>query len=253
MQNRKSFTCGKLVALLALSLIAVPIFITACGTDKKAVEAKAPTTPDEYDPQINTADFTTKIDNRYLPLTPGKTYMYEGIKDGETEINEVRILTETRQVMGVTCVVVNDRVSVNGELIEETFDWYAQHKNGDVWYFGEDSKEYENGEAISTQGSWEAGKDGAKPGIIMKADPRVGESWRQEYLMGVAQDMGEVIRLNESVTVKAGNYQGCVRTKDWTPLEPDITENKLYCPEIGVVKTEMTEGGSDRSELVNLQ
>jgi len=248
------FTRKNMVGII--SLFVITLFVAGgCGgtTDGKTEKTQSVNTGADYNPQISSANFVNKNDNRYFPLTPGKTYIYEGKKDGETEINEVKILTETRQIMGVTCVVVNDKVTVNGELVEETYDWYAQHKNGDVWYFGEDSKEYENGVVKSTKGSWEAGKDGAKPGIIMKADPKAGESWRQEYYKGEAEDMGEVIAVGESVTVKAGSYQGCVRTKDWTPLEPRVAENKLYCPEVGVVKTEMVEGGTDRTELTRTQ
>ncbi|MBI5870936.1 MAG: hypothetical protein HZB44_08310 [Actinobacteria bacterium] len=237
-----------------ISILAVIMLLVAgCGGTAEVKTATSPSTTaqGDYNPQIDPASFVSTVDNQYFPLTPGKTYSYEGEKDGETEINEVRVLTDTRQVMGVTCVVVNDRVSVNGEVVEETQDWFAQDRNGDVWYFGEDSKDFEDGKLKSTKGSWEAGKDGAQPGIIMKATPKAGDSWRQEYYKGVAEDMGEVLAVGEAVKVKAGSYQGCVRTKDWSPLEPKVAENKLYCPGVGVVKTEMVEGGSDSTELVS--
>ena len=130
-----------------------------------------------YAPHIEPADFTTKIDNEYFPLKPGTTFVYEGA----AERGEMTVTHDTKKVMGVECVVVDDRAWEDGKLIERTYDWFAQDKQGTVWYFGEDTKEYENGKVVSTKGSWEAGVDGAKPGIIMHADPKVGQSYRQEY------------------------------------------------------------------------
>jgi hypothetical protein len=135
--------------------------------------------------------------------------------------------------MGVECVVVNDKAWENGKLIERTYDWHAQDKEGNVWYFGEDTKEYENGKVVSTKGSWEAGVDGAKPGIIMQAHPKVGQSYRQEYYKGEAEDMAKVINLNESVTVPYGSFDHVLVTKEWTPLEPSYAEHKYYAPGVG--------------------
>jgi hypothetical protein len=163
------------------------------------------------------------------------------------------VTREIRQVMGVPCVVVRDVVTVEGELIEETFDWYAQDKAGNVWYFGEEAKEYENGVAVSTGGSWEAGVDGAMPGMIMRADPQVGDRYRQEYYEGEAEDMAEVLGLNESASVPYGSFSELLMTKDWTPLEPDFAEHKYYARGIGLVLEVIVEGGSGRVELVEIR
>ena len=130
-------------------------------------EHKASTQEKAYAPHINPADFTTTIDNEYFPMKPGTIFLYKG----GTERDKMTVTHDTKKVMGVECVVVDDRAWENGQLIEKTYDWFAQDKEGTVWYFGEDTKEYENGEVTTTKGSWEAGVDGAKPGIIMQADP----------------------------------------------------------------------------------
>jgi hypothetical protein len=137
--------------------------------------------------------------------------------------------------MGVECVVVSDKAWENGKLIEQTYDWHAQDKKGNVWYFGEDTKEYNNGKVTSTKGSWEAGVDGAKPGIIMQAHPKVGQSYRQEYYKGEAEDMAKAISLDESVRVPYGSFDGVLETKEWTPLEPSYAEHKYYARGVGQV------------------
>jgi len=164
----------------------------------------------------------------------------------------VTVTNETKEIMGVTCVVVRDTVTVDGELVEDTFDWYAQDKYGNVWYFGEESKQYEDGDLVSLEGSWKAGVDGAQPGIIMEADPVVGDLYRQEFAPGEAEDMGEVLALGETVTVPAGTFTDCLKTKDFTPMEPEVVEHKYYAPGVGVVKEVMVEGGTDIVELMEI-
>ena len=206
-----------------------------------------------YAPTIDPADFVAVIDNPYLPLTPGTTRVYEGVSDGEKERNEVTITDETNVVMGVTTTVVRDRVFVTGELAEETFDWFAQDRFGNVWYFGEDSNDYEKGKLVSTKGSWEAGVDGAQPGIVMPANPLVGETYRQEFYEGEAEDMATVLELNGSVQVPFGSYDRVVKTEDFTPLEPDVVEEKQYAPGIGVVREEIVRGGDGFLELIDVR
>ncbi|WP_440951871.1 hypothetical protein [Methanococcoides sp. FTZ1] len=207
----------------------------------------------EYDPVIDPENFVEVIDNPYFPLIPGTTFIYEGEnEDGELERNEVYVTDDTRVVMGVTTTVVHDRVWEDGELIEETFDWYAQDKDGNVWYFGEDSKEYEDGEFVSDEGTWEAGIDDAKPGIVMKMEPVVGDIYRQEYLVGEAEDMAEVVSLTETVTVEYGTFENCLVTKEWTPLEPGVEEQKYYAKGVGQLLEEVTLGGSGQLELIDI-
>ena len=182
-----------------------------------------------YTPHIDPVDFTTTIDNQYFPLKPGTTFYY----DGGAERDQMTVTSDTKKVMGVECVVVNDKAWENGKLIEQTYDWFAQDKEGNVWYFGEDTKEYENGKVTSTKGSWEAGVDGAKPGIIMQADPKVGESYRQEYYPGEAMDLARVLSIDASVTVPYGSFDHVLETKEWTPLQPGFFEKKYDVRGVG--------------------
>ena len=165
-----------------------------------------------YRPAISPADFVSTIDNPFLPLKPGTRFVYESATEKGVERTETVVTSETRKVLGVICVVVWDSVRLNGELIEDTYDWYAQDGQGNVWYFGEDSKEYKGGKLVGTKGSWGAGVDGAQPGIVMKATPQVGDSYRQEYYQGEAEDMAKVVALGEKVSVPFGSFAGCLKT-----------------------------------------
>jgi len=205
-----------------------------------------------YRKEIDPANFVDRVDNRYFPLTPGTTLVYEGETEGGTVRVEDYVTHETKQILGVTCVVVRNKVIENGDLVEETFDWYAQDKDGNVWYFGEDAKEYEAGVVVSTEGSWEAGVDGAMPGIIMEANPQVGDFYRQEYYKGEAEDMAEVLSLTESASVIYGSFDNLLMTREWTPLEPGVVEHKYYAPGVGLILEVVVEGGSERVELVEI-
>ncbi len=204
----------------------------------------------EYNPNIDPTDFVSTIDNPFFPLTPGTTLVYESSTPEGVEHIEVTVTSETRTILGVPCTVVHDTLTLDGEVKEDTFDWYAQHRDGTVWYFGEDSKTYENGVVVSTEGSWEAGVDGAKPGVIMQAIPRVGDTYRQEYYVGVAEDMAQVIGLDQPVTVPFGTYQHCLETREFTPLEPGIVAHKFYAAGIGHV---LTVEGDTREELIAVE
>ena len=209
--------------------------------------------PDEpYLPVVDPSKFTNIVDNEFFPLTPGTKTVYEATTDNGLEHTEVTVLNETKVVMGVTCVVVRDTVSVDGVVTEDTYDWYAQDDEGNVWYMGEDTKEYDNGEVVSTAGSWEAGIDGAMPGIVMLADPQVGLSYRQEYYKGEAEDMAQVVSLNESAVVQYGSFQNLLMTSEWSPLDPGLVEHKYYAEGIGVVLELTVKGGSERVELVQV-
>jgi len=201
-------------------------------------------------PVFDAQRFGTAVDNLYFPLEPGTTYVFEADTEDGLERVEVEITDQTRVVMGVTCVVVHAREYLDGELVEDTFDWFAQDLDGNVWYFGEDSKEIENGVVVSTEGSWEAGVDGARPGIIMLAAPWIGVTYEQEYAPGVAEDMATVVGLSDTATTPLGSFTGCVRTEDFTPLEPGVMEEKFYAPGLGVVLEVDDEG--NRTELVDI-
>ena len=202
------------------------------------------------DPLINPANFVSGIDNKYFTLVPGKRFTYESKTDEGTERVEVEVTRETKKIMGVVATVVRDRVWLNDKLIEDTKDWYAQDKEGNVWYFGEDTVELIDGQVVNRAGSWEAGVDGAKAGIIMKAKPKVGETYRQEYYKGKAEDMAQVLALNASITVPFGTFNNCLQTLDYTPLEPSVKEHKYYCPSVGQVALVVDQDGNTREELI---
>jgi hypothetical protein len=192
-------------------------------------------------------------------LVPGTVWVYEGETEEGTETITVTVTEATKEIeypaesgLIFTCRVVRDVVELDGEVIEDTDDWYAQDTEGNVWYFGEISREFEDGELVSLEGSWKAGVGGAKPGIIMEADPQVDDIYRQEFFLGDAEDMGAVVsRGNESVTVPFGTYRDDVlKTKDFTPIEPDVFEFKYYAPGVGLI-LEVNPDTGDRVELIN--
>jgi hypothetical protein len=201
-----------------------------------------------YNPIITPADFVAAIDNPFWPLTPGTVYRYQS----DTEVNLVTVTSDTKVILGVTCTVVHDVVTVDGATTEDTYDWYAQDKDGNVWYMGEDTKEYSGGVVVSTEGSWEAGVDGAKPGIVMYGTlPAQGWPYRQEYYACEAEDMAEVVATDVSVTVPYGTFDHCLQTREFTRLEPDVNEFKVYAPGVGLVlEVEVASGA--RTELTEV-
>ena len=201
-----------------------------------------------YSPTINPSDFTHVITNKYYPLKPGMKAMYEKKTQKGIERVEIDVTGETRKVMGVTALVVRDREWLNDELREDTKDWVAQDKDGNVWYFGETVDNYENGKLVDHDGSWEAGVDGAQPGIVMLSNPKVGDTYRQEYYAGKAEDMGTVVAVGKKVTVRQGAFEDCVQIRDWSCIG-DGSEHKYFCAGAGLV----LEGeGAERLELVSL-
>lgn len=235
------------------SLLALTVGLSGaagCGDEGDAEPVIDPGDGGDYVVDIDPAEFVAEIDNPYLPLVPGTRWVYEGVEDGETERVEVEVTSERREVMGISAVVVRDVVYEDGELVEDTFDWFAQDAAGNVWYLGEDSREYEDGELVGTEGSWEAGVDGALPGIVMLADPQVGDAYRQEFYEDEAEDMAEVRQTDASETVPAGTFQDLVVIQEWNPLEPDVIEDKYYAPGVGVVLEVKVEGGDGRVEMI---
>jgi hypothetical protein len=209
-----------------------------------------------YDPQINPADFVEPADigfavppNPYFPITRGATWAYRS--EGQTET--VVVTGETKQLLGVNCAVVRDIAKEDGEVIEDTRDFYAQDVNGTVWYFGESTTEFEGGDPVSLAGSFAAGIDGAKPGIIMEAMPQGGDVYRQEFALGEAEDLAEVLKLTGSAHVPGASCEGdCLVTRDFTPLEPGVEEHKYYAPGVGSILEVDLETG-ERLKLVSFQ
>ena len=203
----------------------------------------------EYRPHVDPADFQAAVDNPWFPLVPGTKFVYLEKEGGRTSENEVTVTNETKLVMGVTCVVVHDVLRTNQVVTEDTRDWYAQDRTGNVWYFGEDTKEFHAKGRVSTEGSWEAGVSGAQPGLLMPASPTPGSPYRQEYLAGKAEDMGRVMATGESVTVPYGRLADCIRTREWSMLESG-SEKKWYAKDVGFVRSEST--SQETSELISI-
>jgi hypothetical protein len=242
----------------ALSAAALLALLAGCGGDENGSVAPAAggglpqgSEPVELDP----ASFTANVDNRYWPMEPGTRWTYREVdEEGKEVIVVVTATSETKEIAnGIKARVVRDTVTENGEVIEDTFDWYAQDAEGNVWYLGEDTAEFEEGKVKTTAGSWEAGVDGALPGVIVPASPADDMTYRQEYYAGEAEDNGEVLAVGEQVEVPAGHYADALMTKDTTALEPDVVEHKFYAPDVGPVLTLGISGGGGREELVRME
>jgi hypothetical protein len=205
-----------------------------------------------YDPPIDPANFSTNISNPYDPMKPGTTFVYEGDTLNGHEHDEVHVTNETRTILGVVCVAVQDTSTLDGVLSEDTTDWFAQDTVGNVWYFGEQAKQYSDGVLVGIEGSWMAGVNGAKPGIVVEANPKVGDIYRQEFSIGVAEDIGQVVGLSRSENVPyTGAFTNALETFEFSGLEPDSTEHKFYVPNVGFVLSVDDQTG-ERAELVSI-
>jgi hypothetical protein len=187
------------------------------------------------------------ITNPYLPLQPGRQWVYRVGKDRD----EVTVTHQTkRMASGIEARVVRDEVTRKGVPVEITDDYYAQDRQGNVWYLGEASTAYEHGKPASTEGSFEDGVDGAKAGIAMPAHPKVGMRYRQEFYKGHAEDRAKIVSLDERVKVPLGRYRHTLMTLETSPVEPDVLEAKFYARGVGQVLAVDLSGGSDREVLV---
>ena len=206
--------------------------------------------PKDWDPSIAPGSFVAVVDNPYFPLSPGRTLVYRGNSKDGAETMEFEVTSRTKMVMGIPATVVIERSTVNGQLVEVSENWFAQDNQGTVWYFGEATQEYVNGVPGSTAGSWEAGVGGAKPGIIMEADPQVGDSYFQEFAEGIAQDMAQIMSTSKTEAVQQGSYSGVLQTKEWSPIEASSVEHKSYARGVGLI---LEEKGLERLELVEVR
>jgi hypothetical protein len=227
--------------------------LQACSDQRASrVAACARLGPAPYDPVIKPSDFVATIDNPYFPLKPGTTFIYEGQTAAGLEHSEFAVTHNTRVISGVTCIEVRDTVFTDGVPTEDTLDWFAQDRDGNVWYFGENTHELEDGLISTIDGTFMAGVNGDKPGIIMKAHPAVGDFYRQEFSLGNAEDFAETVSLTESVTVPAGSFHHCLRSQETTPLETDLLEHKFYAPGVGNV-LEIDVHSGERIELIQIK
>jgi hypothetical protein len=228
-----------LVALLAAALA------VGCGSADKTTTSST---------TAKRSGFSANVTNPWFPLRPGSVYRYRGVKDGEPSREVMTVTHRTKTVDGAPCVVVSDLLYIRGVLEERTEDWYTQDAKGNVWYFGERTAELdEQGNVKTTSGSWTAGVDGAKPGIFIFAHPRVGDSARQEYLKGEAEDHFQVVAIGVRAAVPFETFRGAMLTKEWTPVEPDVIDHKYYVRGIGTVLEQTVKGGNERNELVSFR
>lgn len=249
-------------------VLAATLICAGCTNSANAPSATNPTSPPALEsrpaePKLPTgaapvnldpANFSADISHSYWPMKPGTRWTYRSVDEaGDVEDVVIVATTATKKLAnGITARVVRDTARTDGELVEDTLDWYAQDGDGNVWYMGEETAEYENGKIASREGSWEAGVDGAQPGILLPAEPQVGQKYRQEYKKGEAEDNGEVLATTHLVQVKAGRHKNALVTMDTSSIEPTVVEYKFYVPHIGPVLAMDISGGASREELVKI-
>jgi hypothetical protein len=205
-----------------------------------------------YSPSIDPANFARTVDNRYWPLKPGTGFHYRGVRGTVPQTDDEIVTDRTVQILGITCTVVRDTVSEHGRAIERTLDFYAQDKQGNVWYLGEDSFELKHGHFVKASDSWRSGVDGGKPGIIMPADPQPGDSYRQEYYPpGEALDEAHVLGFRGPVKVPYGNFRRSLVTSEFSRLEPQ-TEEKYYVAGVGEIMERVVKGHREEFRLVSV-
>jgi len=248
--------------MAGLTALALATGLSACGGGssegtaartgtESTTAANALPVGDEPFP-IDPSEFTTDIDNPYWPMKPGSQWIFRETDDqGDVSRVVVTALDQTKKIAnGVEARIVHDQVTEGGQVKEDTYDWYAQDADGNLWYLGEDTTEFDKGKK-STEGSWEAGVDGALPGIIMPADPQVGMTYREEYYKGHAEDAASIIGTDAFVKVPYGRFENGVQTRNFSGIEPNVIEEKIYAKDVGVVLEITVSGGSDRDELLS--
>jgi hypothetical protein len=219
--------------------------------------AQAPTCPSlpqgSTHVDLDAATFAPRVDNPLWPMSPGTRWVYRETNDeGDVMRNVVAVKQRTKTILGIEATVVRDDVFEGRELVEHTFDWYAQDACANVWYVGENTAELRHGHVTSTEGSWEAGIDGAEPGVIVPGDPQVGQEYRQEYLAGEAEDNARTLSIDEQVEVPFGHFRHVMLVRESTPLEPRLLEYKLYAPGVGPAMAVSVSGETDREVLVSM-
>ena len=223
------------LAVIAALAVGAATFAWAAGHRK----------PPPFDP----SNFVRHVTNPFFPLKPGTVLVYKGIKDGQSQTDRVTVTHRTKVIQGVRTTVVRDVATHAREVLEATTDWFAQDREGNVWYFGEATKSYEPDGTVSTEGSWLAGRNGAAPGIVMEADPRVADGYRQELYPHHADDRAWILTRGGSVTVPYGTLRHALVTMEWTPLEPNVVDRKVYARGIGIVREVSMSGPLETAEL----
>jgi hypothetical protein len=243
----------------ALTLLLVLLSGCSASGERRASTTPASTRPSalapihgRYAPAINAANFVAAVDNPYWPLHPGTHFHFEGVRGTTPQTDDEVVTNRTREILGIKATVVRDIVSEHGRPVERTLDFYAQDEQGNVWYLGEDSFELSHGQFVKASDSWRSGVDGAKPGIIMPADPRPGDRYRQEYYPpGEALDEARVLGHRGPVTVPYGTFKRALVTSEYSPLEPQ-TEQKEYVAGVGEIREHVVKGHREEFRLVSV-
>jgi hypothetical protein len=205
-----------------------------------------------YEPVLNPANFVRKVNNPYFTWPVGRTLTYRGVRDGQTQVDVVHVTSKTKVIEGITAVTVTDVATHRGKLLEKTTDWYAQDKQGNVWYLGEATAVYLPGGKVDHSGSWQAGVKDAEPGLVMEAHPKVPDAYREEYLPGQAEDTAWIVNVGGSATVPFGTLHHVLTSLEFTRLEPDVIDKKVYAPGIGVVIEQSAHGPLEFAQLVSV-
>jgi hypothetical protein len=239
---------------MRMKLVAAAVVVAAAAA--VSVVAWAPWASSSgpgYKPALVPANFTTTIDNAFFPLPVGRTWVYRGVKDGQSQVDRVTVTERTRVVAeGITARVVTDVATHDGKLLEKTSDWYAQDKQGNVWYVGEATAAYLPSGKFDRSGSWEAGVDHAEPGLVMEAKPQIPDAYRQEFLSGEAEDTAWVVGTSGSATVPGGTFKNVLTTLEATRIEPGAYDRKVYAPGVGMIREEALTGDREYAELASV-
>lgn len=256
--------------VITIFLIGLPVIfdkfkggtsVTSKYTERVSTDVSNTITQKSEHEQVNPANVdptlfanSTAINNKYFNLPVGRKLVYEGDTNEEgKERVEITVPGDTKVILGVTTLIYIDKVWLDDELVEYTKDYLAQDIYGNVWYFGEDVNNYEDGVLKDHEGAWLAGVDGAQPGIWIKSTHITGDSYKQEYYQGKAEDMRDVSSVGEPLKVRMGSYTDCIKMYDWTPLDKDSREFKHYCSEVGAMVLETKPNTSERLELIKIE
>jgi hypothetical protein len=235
-------------ALVGIAIVAAIVFGAAiAGVGAPIASVIASTGRGAIDP----GNFVRHVTNPYFPLKPGTRLVYRGVKDGQTQVDRVFVTYRTKTIEGVHTTVVRDIARHKGHVLERTFDWYAQDKQGTVWYFGENTKSFENGH-VNREGSWRAGVDGARPGIIMPADPHPAQAYRQEFYKDHAEDQAWLVKRGGSVGVPYGKLHHKLVSFEWSRIEPRVVDKKVYARGFGIVQEVSKSGPHETADLVQV-
>jgi hypothetical protein len=248
---------GVVAAVIAAAFAISAAGASGAGSSKRAISSPATSSAgvsaSAYEPHLNPADFSLVIDNPYFPLPVGRTWVYRGTRDGQSQIDRVTVTSKTKLVAeGITARVVRDVATHHGKLLEKTADWYAQDNHGNVWYVGEDTTAYLPNGHTDKSGSWQAGVNDAEPGIIMLANPQIPDAYRQELLTGEAEDTAWIVNRGGSVSAPIGTFRHSLRTLEFARIEPGVVDQKVYAPGIGIATETALTGPQEVSNLIRM-